>query len=73
MSICQSPYWNKDLLGTISNFHLPFRSAPLSVSARRPSRPRGVAEKPTLSPLQSDRLFYHPSLHISPPSPRSLC
>ncbi len=46
--------------------HLRFRSAPLIVSARRPSHPRGVAEMPTLSPLQSPRRVYRPSLHNSP-------
>ncbi len=58
LSTYQSPYWNKDLVGSITNSHLPFRSAPLSVSARRPSRPRGVAEKPTLAstPVPTERL-----------------
>ncbi len=43
---CQPPYRNLDIVGSIIIFQPPFRSAPLIES----SRPRGVAEKPTLAP-----------------------
>ncbi len=71
MNSCQSPYFIKALVGSITNSHLPFRSVPLAKCARRSFLPRGVTEKSTLIPSSSPCYVSRPVAPTHPLCKRS--